>query len=119
MENISYLLAIAGAGLVALTMQGAWWLALKTDGERQARAKRIARNAWWGAAAFTVLVAAMSLQFHPNLLAMLAEDPRRSSAATLALAGLIGAKLWDRKETELLTFFACGGYIFGMVFSAA
>jgi cytochrome bd-type quinol oxidase subunit 2 len=119
MENIWYLVAIAGAGLVALTMQGAWWFALKTAGEQQARAKRIARNAWWGAAAFTVLVAGMSFRIHPNLWAAFTDDPRRDLAATLALAGLIGVKLWDRKETELLTFFACAGYIFGMVMSAA
>lgn len=119
MENIWYLAAIAGAGLAAVTMQGAWWVALKTAGEQQARAKQIARNAWWGVAALTLLVAAMTFQLHPNLYSMFADDPRRSGAATLALAGLIGAKLWDRKETELLTFFACGGYIFGMLITAA
>lgn len=119
MENIWYLVAIAGAALAALTMTGAWWVALKTAGAPQARAKRIARNAWWGAAALTLLVAVMTFQLHPNLFSMFAEDPRRAGAATLALAGLIGAKLWDRKETELLTFFACGGYIFGMLITAA
>jgi cytochrome bd-type quinol oxidase subunit 2 len=118
MENIWYMAAIAGAGMVALTMLGARWMALKTSGARQAQARRIARNAWWAAAAFTIVVAAMSFRLHPGVWAMMAEDPRRSIAATLAMAGLIGAKLWDRKETELLTFFACGGYIFGMLMSA-
>jgi cytochrome bd-type quinol oxidase subunit 2 len=119
MENNWYPVAIAGAVLVAATMQGAWWRVLKTAGAQQARAKRIARYAWWGAAALTILVAALSFRIHPNLLVAFADDPRRSGAATLALAGLIGAKLWDRKETELLTFFACTGYIFGMLMSAA
>jgi cytochrome bd-type quinol oxidase subunit 2 len=119
MENIWYLATLTGAVAVAGTMQGAWWRVLKTAGAQQARAKRIARNAWWGAAALTVMVAALSLRIHPNLLVGLSDDPRRAGAATLALAGLIGTKLWDRKETELLTFFACAGYIFGMLITAA
>ncbi len=119
MENMWYLTAIAGAVLVAVTMQCAWWFALKTSGARQARAKRIARNAWWGAAAFSIVVVAMSFQLHPHLWAVFADDPRRLGAATVALAGLIGAKLWDRKETELLTFFACTGYVFGILMGAA
>ncbi len=119
MQNMWYLMAIAGAVLVAVTMQGAWWFALKTAGAQQARAKRIARNAWWGAAALSVVVVALSLELHPNAWAAFAEDPRRSGATTLALAGLIGAKLWDRKETELLTFFACSAYVFGILISAA
>ena len=61
----------------------------------------------------------MSFRIHPDLWAVFADDPRRDMAPTLALAGLIGVKLWDRKGTELLTFFACAGYIFGMVMSAA
>jgi cytochrome bd-type quinol oxidase subunit 2 len=119
MQNIWYFVTIAGAGLVALTMQGAWWMALKTAGTEQARAKRIARSAWWASTALTAVLAAMSFALHPGLWSALANDARRYVAATLALAGLIGAKLWDRKETELLTFFASAGYIFGMILTAA
>jgi cytochrome bd-type quinol oxidase subunit 2 len=119
MHNILSFVAFAGAAAVALTMQGAWWVALHTAGAEQVRAKRVARGSWWAAAALTAVIAAMSFASHPGLWAAFANDARRDVAATCALAGLIGAKLWDRKETELLTFFASAGYIFGMVLTAA
>lgn len=118
MAHIWYAVSIGCAALAAVTMLGAWWTALKTGGAEQARAKRVARMAWWGVAAFTVLIAALSIGARPELAAVYADDPRHAMAATIAIAGLIGVKLWDRKETELLTFFASASYIVGMLMSA-
>ncbi len=104
--------------MTAVTMLGAWWVALKTGGAEQARAKRVARIAWWGAAGFTVLLAVVCFASRPDLATAYINDPRHALAATVATAGLIGVKLWDRKETELLTFFAAASYVVGMLMNA-
>lgn len=118
MENIWYAVTVGCAAVAAVTMLGAWWFALKTGGAEQARAKRVARMAWWGVALFTVLVVAVGFRSRPDLAAAYANDPRHALAATVAIAGLIGVKLWDRKETELLVFFASASYIVGMLLNA-
>jgi len=118
MTSIWFSFTLGCAVLAAVTMLGAWWIALKTGGAEQARAKRVARIAWWGVAAITACAVAISVRTRPDLVLSFADDPRRTLAAVVATAGLIGVKLWDRKETELLTFFASASYLVGILMSA-
>jgi len=118
MANIWFIAIIGCAASAAVTMLGAWWLALKTGGVQQARAKRVARTAWWAVAGLTSAIVAIGILTRPELAAIYVNDPRHAMAATVAVAGLIGVKLWDRKETELLTFFAAASYVVGMLMNA-
>lgn len=118
MEHIWFDLLMGLVVGAALTMLGAWWTALKTGGVEQARAKRVARIAWWGAAALTVAIAAISFYARPETAAALSNDPRHTLAAMIAMSGLIGVKLWDRSETELLTFFASASFVVGILLGA-
>lgn len=99
-------------------MAGAWWVAVKTSGSDQMRAKLVARGAWWGAALFTVTHAVMSFWSRPEFATAFANDPRHMIAATVAMSGLIGVRLWDRSETELLTFFASASFVVGIALGA-
>ncbi len=118
METFWYLGAIALAIAATLTMERALWTAVNRQGEVQARAKRIARTAWWAVAVLTTLIAGMSFQRRPHLADDFLKSGWGGAFPMLAMAGLIGVRLWDRKETELLTFFSSTIYVCGMVTSA-
>jgi cytochrome bd-type quinol oxidase subunit 2 len=100
-------------------MHRALRLATRASGEARQRAKQTARRAWWAAAAFTLLLALLAAGLDPRLWANFAGSSWADAFPVLALAGLIGVRLWDRKETEVLTYLASAGYICGMLTSAA
>ena len=105
--------------MTAFTITSGPGIALKTEGDVQARAKRIGRIAWYGVALFTILVTALSFYIQPHLPENFSKYPWGYIFPMLALAGLIGVRVWDSKQTELLTFFASCAYICGMLTSAA
>jgi cytochrome d ubiquinol oxidase subunit II len=114
-----YTVSIGVAALVALTMHGALWLALKNEGEIRDRAKAIARRAWWAVAMITALITALSFWVQPHLKENFSKYPWGYIFPVLAIAGLIGIRLWDRQEGELIAFLASATYICGMLTSAA
>lgn len=59
---------LTGLGLVfGYTLQGATWLILKTEGELQAWARRVARNCLWGVLAFIVLMSVWTPLAEPRI----------------------------------------------------
>lgn len=114
-----YTVAVGVAALVTLAMHGALWVALKTEGEVQARAGRIAQGSWYGVALFTVIVTALSFHVQPHLPENFSKYPWGYVFPALSLAGLAGVRLWHSKQTELLAFVSSGLYICGMLTSAA
>lgn len=111
-----YTVSIGVAAAITLTMHGALWVALKTDGEVQRRSKQVARGMWWSAAALTVLITALSFKVQPRLLENFTAKPWAYVFPMLALAGLIGVRLSRR---ELLAFLSSAVYVGGMLTSAA
>lgn len=118
METFWYLAALGVAAAATLTMERALWVAVNEAGEIQARAKRVARKAWWAVVGLTALIAALSFELRPHLADGFLKSGWGCAFPTLALAGLIGVRLWDKKETELLTFFASTIYVCGIITSA-
>jgi len=114
-----YTVSIGVAALLALTLHGALWLALKNDGEIRNRAQGIARRLWWAVVLITALVTALSFRVQPHLAENFAKYPWGYIFPVLAIAGLIGIRLWDSQHAELLTFLASATYICGMLTSAA
>ena len=114
-----YTVLVGVGALVALTAHGAWWVALKTDGAVQARARQAARAAWWGLAAFTVLVTVVTLRIQPQVLARLVAAPWGLVFPALAVAGL-GQMWWHgRRGADGPAFLASCGYLLGMMSSVA
>jgi cytochrome d ubiquinol oxidase subunit II len=101
-------------------MHGAFWVALKTEGDLAARARRSARFAWLGVAVLTVLVTVASFAVQPQLSVSFAQRPWGFIFPALALAGLAGTFLFGRSAAgELNAFLASCLYIAGMLTSAA
>jgi cytochrome bd-type quinol oxidase subunit 2 len=118
METFWYAGSIGVAAAATLTMERALWVAVNREGEIQARAKRIARTAWWAVLGFTALIAILSFEMRPQLADSFLKNGWGCAFPMLAMAGLIGVRLWDNKETGLLTFFASTIYVCGMITSA-
>jgi cytochrome d ubiquinol oxidase subunit II len=114
-----FTVSVGVAAALSLTMHGALWIALKTEGEIQERARRLARRMWWGVVVFTAVVTALSFGVQPHLTDNFAAHPWGVVFPMLALSGLIGVRLWDTQQAELLTFLASATYICGMLTSAA
>ena len=112
-----YTILVGVFALLTLTQHGALWVAYKTELEVQARAARIARLSWYGVAAFTVLVTALSFSIQPHLAEAFSAMPAGFVFPALALAGLAGVYLFSRRRQELQAFLSSAAYIIGMLTS--
>jgi cytochrome d ubiquinol oxidase subunit II len=100
-----------------LAMHGALWVNLKTEGEVQQRARRVARAAWAAVALFTVIVTIASFSIQPHLTASFAAMPLGFVFPLLALAGLAGSITFLLRQKEGSAFLASCIYIVGMLTS--
>jgi cytochrome d ubiquinol oxidase subunit II len=114
-----YTLLIAIAALLALTLHGSLWLALKTEGELERRAHRVAKSVWWLLAAWVVLITISSFYIQPHLQASFRARPWGYVFPLSALVGLIGARLLTGKRNGLAAFLCSCLFILGMLTSAA
>jgi len=64
-------------------------------------------------------ISAFSFRVQPHLPDNFSNHPWGYVFPTLALAGLLGVRLWDTNQAELMTFLASSTYIGGMLTSAA
>ncbi len=100
-----------------LTLHGALWVNLKTEGELQLRARRVARVAWLLVAIFTIIVTIASFSIQPHLAASFAAMPLGYVFPILALAGLLGSIAFLLRQKEGSAFLASCLYIVGMLTS--
>ena len=112
-------MAFAVAAIPTFTMHSALREAVRASGDVQLRAKQTARRSWWAVTLLTGTIAAFILRAQPHIVDHFATDAWANIFPVLALAGLMGVRLWDNKETESLTYFASAAYIFGMITSTA
>ena len=68
------------SALFALTLHGALWVAMKTTGPLQQRARKIARATWWVLGLFTVIVTFTSFKLQPHLYASFSARPGATSS---------------------------------------
>jgi cytochrome d ubiquinol oxidase subunit II len=104
--------------LAALALHGALWVALKTEGAVNGRARQAARVLWWAVAAFTVLVTAVTFRVQPHVLVSLAARPWGYIFPLLALAGLLSVR-WFLGRDDLRGFLSSCVYLLGMLTSVA
>ena len=100
-----------------LAMHGALWVNLKTAGEVQQRARRVARIAWRAVAVFTLIVTIASFAIQPHLALSFVTMPLGLVFPALALAGLLGSITFLLRQKEGSAFLASCLYIVGMLTS--
>jgi len=114
-----YTLLVAAAAFLALTVHGALWVALKTEGEVQQRARRAAQRFWWALAASVVVVTVCSFRIQPHLSESFAAHPWGYVFPLAALAGLIGMRMRAGRREGLEAFLCSCLFLIGMLTSVA
>jgi cytochrome bd ubiquinol oxidase subunit II len=107
-------------GLLALTtliVHGANYLAVKTENELNARSRRISRLAWVALFALTVLGTIATFWVSPWMLESFNGRPYGYVLPLIAIAGLAGMILFNRRENDRAAFLASGAFIVGMLTS--
>ena len=115
----AYTLLVGLAALATLTLHGALWIALKTGGELQARARRTVDFVWWGVAALTVVLTLFTMRVQPQIAASLASRPWGYVFPVIALAGLVAVLWFTAHEQDAAAFLASSTHIAAMISSAA
>jgi cytochrome d ubiquinol oxidase subunit II len=105
--------------LSVMTLHGALWIALRTAGGLQQRARRAAAIAWACVLVTGALVTVLSFKLQPLLARNLAATPWGVVFPALAVGGLLVARLNSHRGHDHQAFFASSIAIAGMVGSAA
>jgi cytochrome d ubiquinol oxidase subunit II len=114
-----YTVLVGLLALSALVVHGAHYVALKTEGELNARCRRLARRGWWLTLLLTMLTTLATFVVRPTLLTSFAIRPWGAIFPILAIGGLVLMWWFQRREHELGSFLASATYLAGMLTSAA
>jgi len=112
-----YTILVGLAALTTLSLHGALWLALKTDGPVHDRSLRLARAGWWVVLLFAVLVTVVTFRVQLQVLKNLSDHPAGFVFPVLALAGLAGMGRFILRNDDMKSFLASCVYIVGMLTS--
>lgn len=113
---IDWYTILAGIGaVVALTMHGALWTALKTTGDLAARSYAVARKAWVLMIPLVVALSAASFYVQPHLAESFRVRPWGVVFPLISAAGLFAI----RRTQDLNAFLASGIFLLGLLCSAA
>jgi cytochrome bd ubiquinol oxidase subunit II len=112
-----YTILVGVVALAVLTLHGAIWLAWRTSHELNERAHATASLLWWVVAALTIVLTFTSFHLAPLGLMSFRVHPFGFVFPLLAIAGLLGEKLFLRGKQEAAAFAASCVYIVGMLTS--
>ncbi len=116
-----YTILAGVAALLALTLHGALWVTLKTEGGLRERAQRLAAVLWAPLTLFTVLITWSSFSLQAHLWASYAARPWGWIFPALAVAGLAGVIVFLKvfPQSDAKAFYASCSYLVGMLASVA
>src|SRR5579864_98817 len=106
------------AAFVTLTLHGALWVALKTDGPIEQRCRTLAVRVWWPAGALIVLITLLSFWIQPQLAASFSARPWGYVIPAAALTAFVLVRVWAPSRPAA-AFLASSVFIAGMLSSAA
>ena len=103
--------------LVLLSLHGAAYLFIKTDGEMQARARRAIGVLWWVSLAGIIAIVIASFLVRPDFTANFLRWPFLLIAPLLAVAALVMVKRYASRGAERETFISTSALIVGLLAS--
>ena len=109
-------------GLLAfavLLVHGANYLAAKTDGALNARARRLARLGWLGTIPLAILVSVATFYVQPQVYMSFSQRPWVIIFPLIALVGLLGAGYFNVRKRDGAALLSSGAFILGMLASVA
>jgi cytochrome d ubiquinol oxidase subunit II len=114
-----YTVLIGLLALSTLAAHGANFIALKTEGTVNARARRISWRAWLATIVLTAGGTIATFGLEPQRLAGFHARPWGYIFPALALAGLAGMGYFTARQREMAAFLSSGTYIVGMLAGTA
>lgn len=112
-----YTVLIGLLALSTLVVHGANFIAVKTEHDLNARARRFARLGWISTVLLTALATVATFYLRPGMLSDFAERPWGIVLPLLALGGLIGMGFFNFKGRDQASFLSSSAYILGMLTS--
>lgn len=113
-----YTVVTGVAAFATLTLHGALWVALKTEGRLEERCRRLALHAWWAVAALVVVITALSFLVQPQLSVAFSARPWGYVFPAAAVLALVLVRVWTPRRTAA-SFLASSAFIAAMLVSAA
>ncbi len=114
-----YTVLIGVTALAALTIHGALWVALKTEGDLRVRCQAVARRFWFLMLPLVLLISVTSFRIQPLLLVSFDAHPLGLIFPALSATGLIGVLLFLKRRRERAAFLSSCTFILGLLCSAA
>jgi cytochrome d ubiquinol oxidase subunit II len=112
-----YTVLIGLLALATLIVHGSNFIALKTDGDLNARSRKISRRFTYATVVLTVLATAFTFWVSPWMLESFNERPYGYVLPLVAIAGLAGMVLFNLRNDDRNAFLSSGAYIIGMLTS--
>ena len=104
--------------LVALTLHGSLWLAIKTGGELEQRARSTVSRLWFALLALTIVSLIATIKVRPSGLDNYNHYPFTYVVPVGVVASLIAILVWNRNGAALKAFSASCTYLFFMLAGA-
>jgi cytochrome d ubiquinol oxidase subunit II len=105
--------------LAALALHGSLWVALKTKGEIENRARRAASVVWWAVLVSVALLTLASFSIQPRLQAAFAAYPWGWIFPFAAVVALVAIVVLNRRLQERAAFLSSCAFLGAMLVSAA
>ena len=113
-----YTLLIGLTALVALTVHGALWVALKTQSDLQKRCQAVARRFWFLLLPLVLLTSMASFQIQPLLTGSFRQRAWGVVFPVLSAAGLVGVPIFLKRQRESFAFLSSSLFILALLCSA-
>jgi cytochrome bd ubiquinol oxidase subunit II len=106
-------------GLLALSVHGSWWVALKTGGDLHHRARRLAVMLVPPLALLTVVGVPLTVWVHPVVIENFRSHPPTMVFPVMVVLGLLGMFVFGRRDMERWAFGSSCCYLAAMLGGAA
>jgi len=103
----------------ALLMHGANYIAAKTEGALNERARRLSRIGWLATIPLALFASVATFFVQPQVYTSFAQRPWGIIFPLIAFVGLLGAGYFAFRKRDLAALLSSGAFILGMLMSAA
>ena len=114
-----YTILIGLLAFTALMMHGANYIAVKTEGVLNKRARRISRIGWLVTIPLAILASVTTFFVQPQVYTSFSQRPWGIIFPLIAFVGLLGAGYFAFRKRDMAALLSSGTFILGMLTSAA
>ncbi len=114
-----YTVLLGLVSLCSLAHHGANYLAVKTEGEVQARCRKFSAQSWWAVVILSLAAAWATFSIHPGLLGKFGDYPLGIALPLAGIMGLAGMYIYRSKSRDKAAFISSSIFIASMLAATA